>query len=263
MQASTAFRMNKWYLDGISEAGETFIGYSAEVSWKSLGLSYASRLEFDGQRAPATATDFFRSRQPQAAGRSLTWTSKRLSCSGTWHTALADALPPLTLYDSSQGKIIWHCLQPLSEMHVQTSDRKFNGLGYVERLEMTMLPWHLPIRELRWGRFLASDVYLVWIEWRGPHPLTLAYVNGTALDDVQIAESGITWNSGGLELNDQIVLREGPLIHTALAGFPGIQALFPKCILDTDERKWRSRGILSHKGKTHTGWAVHEIVRFQ
>lgn len=254
--------MNKWYLDGISDTGETFIGYSADLSWKSLGLSYASCLEFDGRHTPVTTTDLFSKYPPKQQQNGITWSSNGLECSGDWYEPLAEALPPQTLYQDEQGAVVWHCLQPLSMMNLQSSSLNFTGLGYVEQLELTILPWHLPMRELHWGRFLSSDAYLVWIEWRGIQPLTLIYLNGTALEDATMTDFGVFWNGGGLYLHDQIVLREGPLVKTALADIPGIRSLFPQQILYTNERKWRSRGTLSYDGTMHTGWVIHEVVRF-
>ena len=46
------------------------------------------------------------------------------------------------------------------------------GTGYAERILITIPPWRLPIRELRWGRWIgeAASRSVVWIDWRGESP---------------------------------------------------------------------------------------------
>jgi hypothetical protein len=259
---SPSFRLHKWYLDGIAETGETFIGYWAELAWQSFGLPYASCLEFDGRHAPVTQTHVLRENPPQYTEAGVTWASNGLACAGNWQP-LAAEIPPLTLYADETGVVIWRCLHPLAQARIQSAMLHFTGLGYVEQLELTILPWRLPMRELHWGRFLSSDAYVVWIEWRGDHPLTIVYLNGISVGNVMVTTSALAWEGGGLELDDTVVLRDGLLIKTALARVPGLRALFPKTILHTRECKWRSRGTLSSHGTVHTGWAIHEIVQFQ
>ena len=44
------------------------------------------------------------------------------------------------------------------------------GTGYAERLELSIRPWRLPIRELRWGRFVSEGASMAWIDWQGADP---------------------------------------------------------------------------------------------
>ena len=61
-----------------------------------------------------------------------------------------------------------------------------SGLGYAERLVLTIPPWKLPIETLRWGRFLSPSDWIVWIDWQGEHPQTIVYRNGArvAVDEL-------------------------------------------------------------------------------
>ena len=62
---------------------------------------------------------------------------------------------------------------------------------------------------------------------------------------------------------DRQVLREGPLLRTALSNLPGIQTLLPLRSLHTYECKWLSRGRLKEDGsESGRGWTIHEVVRF-
>lgn len=248
-------------MDCVATSGDVCIGYDARLAWKSFGLSYASTLELANNAPPSTRTALGQMVSPVHREQGIVWNQPRLAYSGQWQ-ARSSPLPPLTLYQSSKGSVVWHCIQPLCSATVQHNHTTFTGLGYVERLEMSLPPWHLPMQELHWGRFLAPDVYLVWIQWRGAHPLTLVYFNGQQIDDAQITPFSLTWNSGSLALGNSAVLRNGPLINTALSGIPGLRSVFPRSLLHTNECKWRSSGELLSKGQRHTGWAIHEVVHF-
>ena len=82
----------------------------------------------------------------------------------------------------------WHCVLPRGPV----SAGAFNGLGYAEHLRLTIPPWRLPIRTLRWGRFLSPRNSLVWIDWQGGFTSRTLFLNGrpavaVALDDEAIA----------------------------------------------------------------------------
>ncbi len=261
-KGASSFHLNKWYLDCVTKTGQTTIGYSAELGWKPLSISYNSYLKFDGRAAPSSKTNLLRVKHPEILANGISWASDRLSCSGSWRPLLTEGLPPLTLFQDNSGSVTWHCLQPLSEVKLQFGEEKYIGLGYVERLEMSITPWRLPIKELHWGRFLTKRIYVVWIEWRGQHPFTVVYLNGRKIENAKVSESALYWDGGSLKLGEHICLRNGRLIDTALSNIPGASSLFPKSILHTHECKWRSSGKLTYRGETRGGWAIHEIVRF-
>jgi len=259
---TSSFHLTKWYLDCVSDTGDTAIGYSAGLSWKSLALSSASYLKWNQEQGREEQSSLFQCRQPELTADGITWNSEGLSCRGTWRPTRLAAIPPVVLYENSAGSVTWHCLQPLADVRFQINGDEYAGLGYVERLDMTLAPWRLPIRELHWGRFLSHDSSLIWIEWRGPHPLTLVYLNGEKLGHTGVSPTRLSWGNGRLDMRDQVVLRNGPIVKTALAHIPGVKSLFPEALLQTHECKWRSQGELLHEEKRCTGWVIHEIVRF-
>jgi hypothetical protein len=137
------------------------------------------------------------------------------------------------------------------------------GLGYVERLDMTLPPWRLPIRELRWGRFLADGVGVVWIEWRGSRPLALVVVDGSVVDGAEVGDDAVAWRAGRLELEPGAVLREGTLATTALARVAPVRWLAPRAVRELHESKRLRRGrMVGGDGPVATGWAIDELVRF-
>jgi hypothetical protein len=137
------------------------------------------------------------------------------------------------------------------------------GLGYVERLDMTLRPWELPIRELRWGRFLSENAAVVWIEWRGARPLALLSCNGALIGELELGDQSVAWGRGRLELETGPVLRDGVLGATALARVPLLALLAPRAIREVHENKRLRPGkLVDSDGRVETGWAIDEVVRF-
>ena len=85
----------------------------------------------------------------------------------------------------------WRCLQPRSRATVNLASGKVvKGLGFLERLDMTLAPWKLPIQELRWGRFLSDRESLVWIDWRGSQACRIVLQNGILVQATSVGENG-------------------------------------------------------------------------
>ena len=140
--------------------------------------------------------------------------------------------------------------------------RERSGLGYVEFLEMTIPPWELPIRTLRWGRFTSSSDWVTWIDWQGDSSRRIVYMNGEMIPCSKIEDDRLEADDGTRLLMDRsLVLRDGPLGTTALSAVSGIRRMFPARLLQMAECRWRSRSRLERKGKTPVeGWAIHEKV---
>jgi len=233
--ARDRFQLSKWYLDCVSGPGEVFLAYCAELRWRGLHLHYASVLGHSSSLREVPA--------PVWRGDGvLEWNAPALGVTGRW-----EALDPPIQETLMDGACQWHCLVPRARTEVHIRDVSLLGLGYAEHLTMSVPPWRLGIEELRWGRFLSETDGLVWIEWRGPKPARLRWHNGVrAGEELE------------LEIRDREVLREGPLIETALSFIPNIRKLFPARILGLREAKWRSRAALG----AADGWAIHEVVEW-
>jgi hypothetical protein len=261
---SPSFHLAKWYLDCIADDGRAFIAYAATLRWKALVLHYSSYLFLDGRRSVHTGTSLREASFPLAHGPEIHWKSAHLQIDGTWK-ALREPIER-TLQATPYGGITWSCLQPHAEVTVTCgTHERLQGLGYAERLEMTLEPQLLSLEELRWGRFLSPSDALVWIDWKGGNPQRLVIHNGTEIAGCAISKNEVSLESGRqrLVLDEHVVLRHGPLASTALAMIPGIQHIAPLRILRTRECKWRSRGRLM-EGQTlvSSGWTIHEIVNF-
>jgi hypothetical protein len=255
------FELSKWYLDVVSDDGDAFIAYNAEVRWRALALAYTSTLVQRAGQETRVESTLRSAAAPVLSGGVLSWSAPALGVAGKW-TSLA---PPTadTILASDEGRVEWRCHQPRARAEV-TFDRApaIRGLGYTEHLTLTLPPWQMPIDELRWGRFLSEDATLIWIDWRGAHRKQLVLLDGAPLGDARIDERGVEAGPVRLTLAEPRVLRQGALGKTALAVLPAVETVLPVRILATDERKWLARGTLEHGGVRAGGWVIHEVVRW-
>lgn len=255
------FRLSKWYMDCVASDGSAVVAYWARLTWGLVRLRYAAALvSRDGTVGEAGTLDAGKEPGPTAGG--LAWRCRRLRIEGRWQAL--DQPVRRTLLASDKGYVDWHCLLPRARGRVVLADGvAVEGLGYVERLEMTLRPWDLPIRELRWGRFLSEGTGVVWIEWRGPRPLVLLSVNGADQAEVDVGDREVAWRAGRLELEPGSVLRDGALGATALGRVALLKFLTPRAVREVHESKWLRRGrLVGDDGRVETGWAIDEVVRF-
>jgi hypothetical protein len=171
----------------------------------------------------------------------------------------------LRLLERDEGAVDWECEACPLRLEVTLPDgRALAGLGYAERLTLGLAPWALPIDELRWGRWIADtgDSSMVWIDWRGSHPLTVTFVDGSLTRPGSVSDDRVVAGGCALALSNQRMLH-----HRAVRDVVGdagpLMRLLPEAWLDVQDRKWMSRGTLETAGEPPvTGWAIHEVVRF-
>ena len=264
MTGSSGFLLSKWYLDCVAEDGTTFIGYAALLRWKLLSLHFSNILLRRPNEGTKTESSLTSHDAPQRDGSSIRWTHRAFSVEGNW-TGLSNPINR-QLYKDEDGEIVWSCLLPMARATIRIGNTPaIEGLGYVEHLSLSLLPWKLPITELRWGRFLMNAGSLIWIDWRGPVRKRLVLHNGEEVDDATITDFEIQGSGGRrLSLLPEAVVRNGSLLSSTLSGIPGIVNMFPAGILRTHECKWLSRGNfeLNHSCAGE-GWAIHELVKFK
>jgi hypothetical protein len=259
------FLLMKWYLDCVSNEGTAFIGYAAQLQMKKLVLHYSSILLRDKSSEIFSDTSLRQGRFPQIDRSRISWENDSLSFNGEWN-AIA---PPIerTWTPEEKGTITWSCFQPMGRAKVQIgNDRCIEGLGYVEQLTQTIPPWKLPFKELRWGHLLSESDAIVWIDWKGDTQTSLVLKNGLEVPGCTIGDDEIRGDQCDFRLSfdQKAVLRNGPLVSTALSMIPGISLLLPSDILHIHETKWLSSGTLARDPLSPTtGWVIHEVVKFQ
>ncbi|MFN2412842.1 MAG: hypothetical protein ABR535_07315 [Pyrinomonadaceae bacterium] len=259
------FLISKWYMDCVADDGSAFIGYAATLRWKALSLDYSSTLRQAGDRPAEVRTSVSRpSTPPNEEGDAIRWRSDSLSTAGTWRPI---AMPiEQTILESDAGSIRWRCVAPLADATVsRDKGDTLSGLGYCEHISISITPWQMPIDELRWGRFLTRNSYVVWIDHKGPEPVTLVFVNGRRVERATIEDDMVQLEDGHrtLSLFESRTLREGPLVSTAFSSVPLLSKLLSSNGLMIDETKWCSRGMLTGANLSEEqGWAIHEVVRW-
>ena len=255
------FSLSKWYLDVIADDGALAIGYAARMTLGPLVVHYASLLACDPSGTVTTKTSLRRSEPPRTEGSRVSWSAPALGVSATFR-----ALEPSvheTLLDRDDGQVEWTCHAPRAEVEARVDGRPLRGLGYAEHLALGIAPWRLPIRELSWGRALAGNDSLVWIDWRGDDYKTqFAIARGERLGRFSVDVDGVRDADDHplVTLDDHTTLREGAIGKTALAvlGRDVLERVPGKALL-LDEHKWRSRAEFASGER---GFAIHETVRW-
>ncbi len=251
--------MVKWYLDCVTDAGDAVIVYCADLRWHGVHAVIGSVLSGD-ERHVGTRTSISGYRISCDDLR-IAVNLPRLGVSGDWE---ADAAPvERTVYEQDAGRVHWNCLQPRSVVRVRIGDREWSGLGYAECLTLTIPPWQLPMRQLRWGRFVSPQDSLAWVDWQGAYDTSFAILNGEEYRPLTVSESEVALPGATLRIEAGLPLRSGRLKSTILPGASGLRKLLPRSIFNAEERKWRSRGILTANDRSSAGWVIHEVVHWE
>ena len=255
------FRLSKWYLDVVNDTGDVAILYWAHLEWGPFRLNYGASLYSSQSKAFVYRHTFRPGTMPTVNNGVVDYSCRVLDVSGSWTNRLDEIKTVLT--DQPRGYIRWNCVSPSAFSEVRIGGETIEGLGYAEHLTMTLKPWQIPFRELRWGRFLSPSDSLVWIEWRGLVPRTWIWLNGVAQraaniteDRVEISDTGIV-----LDLQENKVIRSGNLNTSNFRLFRVFSALIPGW-RSAHETKWLTRAALNRPERTVHGWAVHEVVRW-
>jgi hypothetical protein len=258
------FELSKWYADCVTARGDALILYSAELRWAGLPIAYSSLLELRDGGPVRTRYSLRRQAPPAAGADGIDWKSKAWKAEGRWSN-LGSGVREV-LFDSPEGMLEWNCVAPRCAARLRiAADDPYSGWGYVEHLRLTLAPWRLPIRQLRWGRFVNATDALVWIDWRGSYNRQVVYHNGAAVSARAIGDGEIALaeERGILSLEPAAVLRDGALGATALAVLPNPGRLFPARMLQVRECKWLSRATLRRPGRPDsTGMAIHEVIEW-
>jgi hypothetical protein len=258
LESTSAFRLTKWYLDCVSQSGDAAILYVSELQWRRLRLHYTALLELHGGLLE-TRTSMRRCIVRTDGYACLYLDAPAIAARGTWSAEQA-ALEE-GLFRSDEGEVRWDCVQPKASVTIELGGHSLAGLGYAERLTLTIPPWRLPLRRLQWGRFLSEDASIVWIDWAGDFSGRWIWRNGERLQASIVDESRIGFaRDETLSLDRKTTLREGQLGTTILPAAPALRRFFPRAIFGVKEHKWLSTGEYERGSRRSKGWAIHEVV---
>jgi hypothetical protein len=255
-------QIEKWYLDVVTPEGSGMIGYFARVSLGPLRLRCTETVQWRAGDLAAQSRIVLGGTLPTAGSDGVRWHSPAASVEGRWRSRV-NAIPTMVLHKEAAGRVEWTCFCPAAETTVKIGRDQWEGSGYAERLVMTLPPARLPIRELRWGRFISGEEHCVWIRWRGPVVRRWCVHNGRSVAAAMPDLHELAWKGHRLQLDHGTTLRTGCVAETALKGAGLLGWLLPASVRNLQETKWCSRGVLTdgHGGK-HRGWAIHEVAVF-
>jgi hypothetical protein len=260
-RSGTRLALTKWYFDCVAPDGRVVIGYWAALSWRQLEWNWQNVVLHEPGRAPVRRSSLVRAPPPAVAGESITWSAPALRC----RIEVASRQRPIEqrLLEDETGVVEWRVEAPAARVSVDLGgSAPVQGPGYVERIQLTVPPWRLPIRELRWGRWIdaAAGRSVVWIDWRGETPRTWVFVDGVLAPAATVADERVRAGAVDLVLGDSRTL-EAQSFTEITASIPLLHSVVPKAILALRQTRWCSLGTL-REGDTapRTGHAIHELV---
>ena len=255
-----SFSLVKWYMDCVTDSGEAVIVYLADLHWRGIHAHIGSVLTTRKDEPPVTHTSLAR-HDLHSSTELIAVEHPKLKVRGCWQSAAAPFAK--IVYEEQAGSVVWNCIQPRSRVKVSVGDQEFHGLGYAECLTVTVPPWQLPMRELRWGRFVAPDHALAWVDWIGTYSTSFALLDSQETHLRSASEAEVVAGDAVLQIAPGKSLRSGRLGSTILSGASGLRRLFPRRLFGIDERKSLSPGTLTIAGKSSTGWVIHEVVKWE
>jgi hypothetical protein len=265
--AGPDFHLDKWFLDFIGQGGETMIFYAATLTWKGYTVRYGSWLNSDPGNGVRERSHIRHVNFPERTDNLICWHDDQFSVSGRWESAAT----PLhaRLFDADEGYLDWFCHQPASRVRLNIGDRVLNGDGYVEQLILTAPPWHIPLDDLRWGRFRSANDTMVWIEIRSETKRQWVWLNSEQVAECRIEDDLIAPVDGHflLKLDRGRSLESGVKIYRVMRNLlrylPGFGQKLPGRLLMANNQKWVSKGEFQRNGgPASRGAAIHEWVNF-
>lgn len=249
-----AFLLRKWYLDVMDDNQRGLITYQAAISWKNIVLNYGGYVPIGAMPVKAKS-DFSSISCMDGSDHELHW---KVDQAQGWWKGDGPLIHQLLL-ESEEGSVDWHVLQPCSNARVKIDGHELAGRGYAERIELTLPPWRLPIRQLLWGRYVSPLHSVVWIRWIGERPLELIFHNGTQCRG-EVSIECVRFDNCVLTLPTKVI-RKGGLGPNVFAGFRKISALFPSSILSLQEEKWSGMCVMKENASViDEGNVIHERV---
>jgi hypothetical protein len=257
------FFLDKTYLDCVDDAGNCFIFYSATMKFLFLKFNYSGYIFSDENNHVTTYQSYFHKSAINSENQGLGFSNAHFKIRGYW--GKSDNQLESLLYRNASGIVSWNCHHPLSKCNITFQNHQFSGLGYAETLSLSIKPWELPIDELKWGRFLAAGIVIIWIQWLGEYPVNKIYMNGIEFNDATFASETVIFNGmkNRLTFSDSSVIRQARF-SDHLSNVPWFKILINKAILSSLESKYKSKTIFEDgSGEIHHGWSIFEVVKWE
>lgn len=262
--------LDKWYVDVADERGRVAIVHAAVLRFGPVHLRYGAVLTSSPGATHGTKwivshdATVRAGEMPMSTISTTDWTCGPLGLTVRCEDkSNGNSTQASRLLESGAGFVDWQPIHTRAEVAITTPAITIRGLGYAERLIMTVKPWELPIDVLRWGRWIGAASSLAWVRWDGAHPLTLVVKDGYATSPEVIDDDRVCAGGSALTLTSTRTLRDASIGDTLLSIIPGVRSWAPARMLASCETRFLSRGVrIEADGTRDEGWAIHEVVRF-
>ena len=258
-----AFSLTKWYFDCTSSDGRTAVGYWASLEWRRLSLTWQALSLWEHAELSMERSVIAAGPMPWCDGDRIGWSAPRLGCDLS-AKRLGEPVD-IRLFEQEGGSLEWGCEAPSAAMTLAMTGRpRMRGAGYVERIRLTVPPWRLPIRELRWGRWINDDAShsVVWIDWRGSDPRSWLLVDGVVTSHAEVRDASVVAGLAVLTLDRPSTLSARSLADI-VGQFAPLRAVVPSSLMALQQVKWQSHGTWRRHGfRNLSGTAIHEWVVF-
>ena len=256
----TGFKLEKTYFDCIDKEGNCFVIYWANLEFSFIRLIYSGLIFSNSQNVTFENSSLKKISKP-IINDLLHFNNPTLKIKGDWERI--DPPISILLYTDEQGRnLFWNCHHPRTLTKIVYNQKTFQGLGYAETLLLPIKPWKLPIDELRWGRFLSEKISIIWIQWKGKHPINKLICNSSVHEDAFFGENSIVFDNRRCVLLFQeiTIVRKGKLSNV-LAKMPWLKIIFNIRILNTIENKYKAKSSFTKDSiEIENGWSLFEIV---
>jgi hypothetical protein len=256
------FDLTKWYLDVVTDDGTALIAYAIRLDLGPATLRFAAtQIARPGSESvDRTAVAGVVLPETDAPGDVVRFRHEGLGVDGTWRRLA----PPVggTLLDDAAGLLRWDCVLPAADVEVALGGETLRGRGYAERLTMKRPPWSLPLRHLRWGRFVSESHAAVWIAWSGGEPKSWTWVDGAPAPDAVATDTSVTGlgRNRGIRIESFRELCDRRAMRVVSKHLPEIGGALLGPLADLREIKRLDRGEFAGGGATERGWVIHEVV---
>jgi hypothetical protein len=255
------FALHKWYLDVVTDEGDTLVTYAARLRWRQLRLSYAAVLHSPPSGPAREASSFGRVGRPQLEDDLLIWEHAPLHLCGRWRRT--SPAVRRTLLRTGDGAIRWTCHQPSARATVECEGRTLDGVGYVECLSLTIPPWKLPFRTLCWGRHASDRHAVVWIDWSGRDGRQFIWLDGVEQLGARLDGASVRGLADGAELQVRWLrdICRRPALARLSDHLPiGIQRLMTPLHGMREHKQLARSAIIRNGTPLDRGWTVFEEV---
>lgn len=253
------FRLEKLYCDSVDDSGNCYIVYLAKLDCRFVSFCYSGLIHIDSNGFKTESSSFKKIAIPE--GKILKIDIEKLGIEGTWKSIDSPFIHTL-LRDEDNGELIWNCHHPKAATEIRYDNMLHKGRGYAETLVLPVMPYRLPVDEIRWGRFLSDATTIIWICWKGARPLNLLFLNGSEYSDAEYSGNGIKFGEKLFCLNFSAVriIRKGTL-GDLFPGKPILKSLIGRGVLKNMETKYIAKTTFSRNSIfVSTGWSIYEEV---